>query len=99
MRLVSLTVAGVLALGTAAAAAPPGIPGWPSSSPRAVYTMTGGQTDFDQASRKVTAQRAANMINGGDCKGALRMVLRERDYVMADRIVDVCHIDKSGRPI
>lgn len=100
MRIVSLTVIGALAFGTAAAAATQGVPGWPASSPRAVYSVNASSNaEFSKGSRQVAAQRAANMINGGDCKGALRMMLREREYELADRVADVCHIDKAGRPI
>jgi hypothetical protein len=93
MRFVSLTVAGlvILAAAATAAAARQRYPGWPSSNPVATY-MPGSTKSGVDGTRKLLAQRAANMINQGDCKGALRMVLRESDYVMADRIVDVCHL-------
>jgi len=89
MRLLSLTIVGVLTLSaTTAAAAQSGVPGWPAA-PRASFPP-GSMSSADHGSRQLTAQRAANMINSGHCKGALRMVLREGDYKMADRIAEVC---------
>lgn len=100
MRIISLALVGVLAFGTAASAQSRGVPGWPSASPKAVYPPSlAGRSDFARGSTQVFAQRAANMINSGKCKGALRMALREREYEVADRIVEICHIDKAGHPL
>lgn len=90
MRILSLTIIGVLTFTATAASAQRGVPGWPSA-PQASYP-SGSMSIVSDGNRKLTAQRAANMINNGHCKGALRMVLREGDYKMADRIAEVCRV-------
>jgi hypothetical protein len=90
MRIVCLTSLALAISATSAIAAPMGPTDGPSRTPVAVYPPATNVKMTAKGERELLAQRAARMINGGHCKGALRMALRERDFLMADRIQDSC---------
>lgn len=90
MRIVCLTSLAIVLSATSAIAAPMGPTDGPSRTPVAVYPPGTDVKITAKGERELLAQRAARMINSGHCKGALRMALRERDFLMADRIQDNC---------
>src|SRR6478752_1312781 len=58
------------------------------------YNYNGGPPvpvlGLETARRRQLADRAADLINQGDCKGAYRLARKNEDYLMMARIDEVC---------
>ena len=93
MRIVIASIAGLLAASCATAAFAQAGQRWPAA-PQSATFIPASTSSFQQATRKQTAERAARMINRGDCTGALRMVLQDGDFKLAQRVEEVCRTNR-----
>lgn len=104
MRLLFVAVAGVSVVLAGSAAAQmstnPGVMRMDSAvrmdrfsqqlSEHALDAQTGQNSENQNPRRLRRAQRAAEMINGGDCAGARALALNDHDQRLVERIDQIC---------